>query len=383
MAEDRDESQEKTQEPTPRRLEKAKEDGKVLSSKEVFVFTSLFTGVLLIYASPYFLEDFLKITKSFFSFGPELASGKSPLESMAKVIRFFLQVFLVFSIPLLIVSILTQFVVGGINFSLKSIYWKIEKINPIKGLKRIFSMKGVVELIKALLKVSLLGFISYLIILNYLPDLTNLTTANIFSAVNRLFSFFPNIIVSLLVVLAFIAFVDLIYQKYEFIKNLRMSHQDLKDEYKETDGQPEVKQKIRKLQAQAAMKGRKEAASIDDLTEATAVITNPTHFAVALKYEVGDSKAPTIISKGKGKNAELIIKKAKQLEIGTMQSPRLARAIYYTCEIGDEILSKLYNAVAIALAYIYKVNNGEEIEKPEIDLPKDLIFDEFGRKDGE
>jgi flagellar biosynthetic protein FlhB len=244
-------------------------------------------------------------------------------------------------------------------------------------------MKGVVELIKALLKVSLLGFISYLIILNYLPDLTNLTTANIFSAVNRLFSFFPNIIVSLLVVLAFIAFVDLIYQKYEFIKNLRMSHQDLKDEYKETDGQPEVKQKIRKLQAQAAMKGRKEAASIDDLTEATAVITNPTHFAVALKYEVGDSKAPTIISKGKGKNAELIIKKAKQLEIGTMQSPRLARAIYYTCEIGDEILSKLYNAVAIALAYIYKVNNGEEIEKPEIDLPKDLIFDEFGRKDGE
>ena len=246
MAEDRDESQEKTQEPTPRRLEKAKEDGKVLSSKEVFVFTSLFMGVLLIYASPYFLDDFLKITKSFFSFGPELASGKSPLESMAKVIRFFLQVFLVFSIPLLIVSILTQFVVGGINFSLKSIYWKIEKINPIKGLKRIFSIKGVVELIKALLKVSLLGFISYLILLNYLPDLTNLTNANIFSAVNRLFSFFPNLIISLLIVLAFIAFIDLIYQKYDFIKNLRMSHQDLKDEYKETDGQPEVKQKIRK-----------------------------------------------------------------------------------------------------------------------------------------
>ena len=185
---------------------------------------------------------------------------------------------------------------------------------------------------------------------------------------------------SLLLALAFIAFIDLVCQKYDFIKQLKMSHQDLKDEYKETDGQPEVKQKIRKLQAQAAMKSRKETSSIDKLEEATAVITNPTHFAIALKYEVGDSTAPIIISKGKGKNAEKIIEKAKKLKIGTMQSPQLARALYFTCEIGDEIMSKLYNAVAIALAYIYKINNGEEIEKPEIEIPDDMIYDEYGRK---
>ena len=289
--------------------------------------------------------------------------------------------FLIFSIPLLIVSIITQFIVGGINFSLKSIYWKFEKINPIKGLKKIFSVKGLVELVKAILKVSLLGLISYFVIKKYLPDLINLTSANIFSAVNRLSSFFPELIISLLLALAFIAFIDLVYQKYDFIKQLKMSHQDLKDEHKETDGQPEVKQKIRKLQAQAAMKGRKETSSIDNLEEATAIITNPTHFAVALKYEVGDSVAPIVISKGKGKNAEKIIEKAKKLDIGTMQSPKLARALYFTCEIGDEIMSKLYNAVAIALAYIYKINNGEEIEKPEIEIPDDMIFDEYGRKD--
>ena len=299
---------------------------------------------------------------------------------MAKVIKFFLQVFLIFSIPLLIVSIITQFIVGGINFSIKSIYWKIEKINPIKGLKRIFSIKGLVELFKAILKVSLLGIISYFVINYYLADLTNLTTANLFSAVNRLSSFFPDLVISLLLALALIAFIDIVYQKYDYIKQLRMSHQDLKDEYKETDGQPEVKQKIRKLQAQAAMKGRKETASIDNLQEATAIITNPTHFAVALKYEVGDSSAPVIISKGKGKNAEEIIKKGKELQIGTMQSPKLARALYFTSEIGDEIMSKLYNAVAIALAYIYKVDNGEEIEKPEIEIPEDMNFDEYGRK---
>ena len=157
MAEDKDDSQEKTQDPTARRLEKAKEDGKVLSSKEVFVFTSMFMGVLLLYFSPLLLDDFLKVCKSFFSFGPELLSGKSPLESITKVFNFFLKVFLIFSIPLLLISIITQFVVGGINFSIKSIYWKFEKINPIKGLKKIFSVKGLVELLKAILKVSLLG----------------------------------------------------------------------------------------------------------------------------------------------------------------------------------------------------------------------------------
>ena len=115
MAEDKDESQEKTQEPTARRLEKAKEDGKVLSSKEAFVFSSMFMGVLLFYLAPMLLDDFLKICKSLFSFGPELASGKSPRESVAVVVKFFIQVFLIFSIPLLVVSVPTQFLIGGIN----------------------------------------------------------------------------------------------------------------------------------------------------------------------------------------------------------------------------------------------------------------------------
>ena len=131
-----------------------------------------------------------------------------------------------------------------------------------------------------------------------------------------------------------------------------MSHQDIKDEYKETDGQPEVKQKIRKLQMQAANKNNRENASIENMDKATAIITNPTHFAVALKYEVGESDAPKIIAKGRGKIAERIIDEAKKRNIGKLESPDLARALYYTTEIGEEVMSKLYNAVAIALAYI-------------------------------
>ena len=380
MAEDKDESQEKTQDPTSRRLEKAKEDGKVVQSKEMHVFTILTMGVLLMYLMPPLIDDFLKITASFFNFGPELNNGKSPLESIGAAINFVVKVVIVFSIPLVIICILTQFIVGGINFSVKSLHFKFEKMNPIKGLGKIFSVKGLVELGKSLLKVFFLGIISYQVLLFYLPDLVNISEANLFSAVSRLISFFPWLVICLLVALAVIAAIDFTWQKYDYIKSLRMSHQDIKDEYKDTDGQPEVKQKIRKLQMNAARKTRKENASIENLDEATAIITNPTHFAIALKYEVGDSVAPIVVAKGKGKNAELIIKKAKKLNIGNMQSPVLARALYFTTEIGDEIVSKLYNAVAIALAYIYKINNGEEIEKPEIELPDDLIFDENGRQ---
>ena len=381
MAEDKDNSQEKTQDPTQRRLDKAREEGKVLSSKEIFVFTSLFAGILLFYITKFFIEDFLEIFKSLFVFGKELNSGKKLIFSFSEVIKLILKVFLVFAIPLLIVSIVTQFLVGGINFSLQAIYWKFEKINPIKGFKRIFSMKGLVELIKALLKVILLGSISYYVIFYYLPDLVNITSANLFSAVNRISSFYPIIAIALLVVLAFIGIIDLIWQRYDFMKSLRMSHQDIKDEYKETDGQPEVKQKIRKLQAEAANKSRKENTAIDNLGEATAIITNPTHFAVALKYEVGEASAPVVICKGKGKIAEKIIEKGKKLNIGTMQSPKLARAIYFTSEIGDEIMNQLYSAVAMALAYIFKVDKGEDVEEPEIELPSELVFDEFGRND--
>ena len=235
-----------------------------------------------------------------------------------------------------------------------------------------------VNLLKALLKVFILGTITFYVIKYNVSDLTYLTTSNVGSAIGRVVSFFPELIAFLLLGLALIAVIDVAWQKYDYIKSLKMSHQDIKDEYKETDGQPEVKQKIRKLQMQAASRATKENASVDNLSEATALITNPTHFAVALKYNVGESSAPIFVAKGRGKVAEKIIKKSKEIGLGKLESPILARALYFTSEINNEIISKLYNAVAIALAYIYKINNGENLEEPVIELPNDLIFDEFG-----
>lgn len=378
MAEDQDQSQEKTQDPSSRRLDKAKEDGKVVSSKEMYVFTILFAGVFLMYSTPFLINDFLLSLKSFLQFGPELREGHSPIDSIKKAVSIFVKITIFFGVPLVLVCILTQLGVGGISFSFKPISPKLEKLNLFKGIKKIFSVKGLVELVKALLKVFFLGGITFIVMKKYLPEITYLTNPNLFSALNRLLSFFPILLGSLLIGLIVIAIIDYAWSKYEFIKQLKMSHQDIKDEYKETDGQPEVKQKIRQLQIKAAARASKENASVDNLSDATALITNPTHFAVALKYEVGESSAPIIIAKGKGKVAEKIIKEAKRLQIGKLESPVLARALYFTCEIGEEVVNKLYNAIAIALAYIYKVNEGEVLEEPSIDVPEDFIFDENG-----
>ncbi len=380
MAEDKDESQEKTQDPSSRRLEKAEKDGKVVTSKEMYVFTILCAGVFLMYSTPYLIDEFLVSFKSFFNFGPELRNGHSPIESIKKSISIIVKVIIIFGFPLCIVAILTQFAVGGMHFSLKSMEPKFSKMNPLSGLKRMFATKGLVELVKALLKVFFLGLISFLIMKEFIPEITYLTTSNLFSALTRLLSFFPILLAALLIGLVVIAILDYSWQKYSYIKELRMSHQDIKDEYKETDGQPEVKQKIRKLQMEAATRVAKENASVDNMSEATALITNPTHFAIALKYEVGESNAPKIIAKGRGKTAEKIITEAKRYNIGNLQSPLLARALYYTGEIGEEVMSKLYNAVAIALAYIYKIDKGEDIEKPDIEIPEELIFDEYGNQ---
>ena len=157
-----------------------------------------------------------------------------------------------------------------------------------------------------------------------------------------------------------------------------MSKQDLKDENKETEGSPEVKAKIKRLQLETVRKAIKQSESVEDVKEANAVIVNPTHFAVALKYDVGSPGAPKVLSMGRGMIAKKIIDKANENKITIFRHKLLARALFFTSEIGSEISEKLYTAVAIALAYIYKINNGESLDEPNIEIPKDLEFNEDG-----
>ena len=157
-----------------------------------------------------------------------------------------------------------------------------------------------------------------------------------------------------------------------------MTKQEVKDEHKQTDGSPEVKAKIRRMQMEKSRESSKQREALENVSNATAVITNPTHFAVALKYNPGEIGAPTIIAMGQGAIARQIMERAYEHKITIFRSPLLARALYFTGEIGNEISDKLYNAVAIALAYIYRIEQGQTAEEPDITIPDELTFDEFG-----
>jgi flagellar biosynthetic protein FlhB len=371
-------SQEKTEQPTQRKLDKAKEDGKTVSSKEMYVFTSIIMMLVFFYFMAYNYNQVISSWKNLFLLLDSVKYGISPLAALKDAILKILLFTIIIGIPILIVTVFTQMFVGGITFSFKSVAWKNSKLNPLEWMKRTFSMKGLVELVKSILKVVLLFGVGFYFLYNETINLIQLSTETFEHAVVTAASFFPLLILILIIALFLIGILDWSWQKYSFIKSLRMNRQDIKDESKETEGSPEVKAKIRRLQYETVRKAVKQAESLENVNDASAIIVNPTHFAVALKYDVGEIGAPKVLAMGRGKIAEKIIEKGKEGNIFIYRHKFLARALYFTSELGQEISDKLYTAVAIALAYIYKVNNGEEILEPDIEVPNELLFNEDG-----
>ena len=240
-------------------------------------------------------------------------------------------------------------------------------------------MKSLVELGKSILKVCMfMGTATYVIYL-YLPTIIRISDGNLNSALDTLKKLFPLLLIASLIALATIAAIDYFWQRYQHIESLKMTRQEQKDEFKQTEGSPEVKQKIRQKQMEASMASAAQRKSVENVSEATAIITNPTHFAVALKYIVGEPGAPEVVAMGRGNIAQEIISRGKEKNITVYRSPLLARALFFTSEIGKEISEKLYSAVAVALAYIYKIDKGELVDEPQIDIPEDLRFNENGK----
>ena len=378
MSDQNNSSQEKTEKPTQRKLDKARDEGKSVTSKEMYVFSSIVMMLALFYFVAMNHQQIIASWKNIFFSLDSVRHGISPLVALKDAIQKVLIFIIIIGIPILIVTIITQLFVGGITFSIKAAAWKNSKINPIEWLKRTFSIKGLVELTKSIFKVVLLFGIGFYFLYNETIKLVQLSTETFEHAVTTSASFFPLLILILIIALLIIGILDWSWQKYSFIKSLRMNRQDLKDESKETEGSPEVKAKIRRLQYETVKKAVKQAEALENVSEASAIIVNPTHFAVALKYDVGSIGAPKVLAMGRGNIAEKIIEKGKDADIFIYRHKFLARALYFTSDIGEEISDKLYTAVAIALAYIYKINKGEDIIEPDIELPKELIFNEDG-----
>ena len=378
MAEESQDGQEKTEDPSQRKIDKSKEDGQILQSKEMFVFTSIAMGMLIFLFIPEFAVPGMKEWGKLFQIESKEQLSSLAFTRLYQVFQIIIIIALFIGIPLMIVSLLTQLAVGGINFAPKAAAFKGSKINPIKGLKRIFSVKGLVELGKSVLKVVLLVGLAALIIYLMLPQLLQISHGSLKSALEVMYYAFPFLIGALLTALAIIAAIDYFWQRHVHVQQLKMTKQELKDENKQTEGSPEVKAKIRRMQMEKSRESGKQREALDNVSNATAVITNPTHFAVALKYNPGEVGAPTILAMGQGIIAQQIIERANDNKITVFRSPLLARALYFTGEIGQEISDRLYNAVAVALAYIYRIDQGEPVEEPDITIPDELTFDEFG-----
>ena len=379
MAEENEDGQEKTEEPSQRKIEKAKEDGKVLSSKEMFVFTNISMCLILMFAFFLVARQYLFEWADLFVFDSDTKLDDLYNIKSNYALWYYLKVSLLFGTPIFLVTLGTQLAVGGINFAPKAMSFKGSKLNPIKGFKNIISMKSLVELGKSILKVCLLmGTAAYVIYL-YLPTIIRISDGNLNSALDTLKKLFPLLLIASLIALATIAAIDYFWQRYQHIESLKMTRQEQKDEFKQTEGSPEVKQKIRQKQMEASMASAAQRKSVENVSEATAIITNPTHFAVALKYIVGEPGAPEVVAMGRGNIAQEIINRGKEKNITVYRSPLLARALFFTSEIGKEISEKLYNAVAVALAYIYKIDKGELVDEPQIDIPEDLRFNENGK----
>ena len=379
MAEESQDGQEKTEDPSQRKLEKSAEDGKVLTSKEMFVFTSMFAAFVLMFVTPLFAQKALAYWSRLFHFTRPDDLMTMAFERFYELIFSIIIAGLFVGVPMIIIVIGTQVAVGGLNFAPKAFNFKGNRLNPLQGFKRMFGTKGLMELTKSILKVVLLFAIAAVTIYALLPSVLELPSRDLGTATIASLLNFPFLLGMLLIILAIIAMIDYFWQRHTHIQSLRMTKQEVKDEYKQTEGSPEVKAKIRRMQMETAANAGRQQAALDDVPDATAVITNPTHFAVALKYEVGSSEAPKILAMGRGNMAHQIIERANGADVTVFRSPLLARALYYTGEIGAEIAEQLYQAVAVILAYLYRVDRGEVLAEPEVEIPESLRFTENGQ----
>lgn len=376
MAEDS--GQEKSEEPTARRLEKAREEGQTPRSKELNTTMVLLFGALgLLAFGPWMAEHVNHIAR--FSFALERDAAFDQSIMYAHLGASLWQATLALAPWLLLVlfaALLGPLGVGGWIFSTKALAPKMNRLNPFSGLKRMFSANSLVELLKSWAKVLVVGLVAWLVLNAYFEDAMLLQHKDTEPAVRGAVHIIIWSVIFLCLSTAVIAIIDVPWQIYSHTKKLRMTMQEIKDEYKESEGRPEVKGRIRQLQREASQRRM-----MADVPTADVVITNPTHFAVALRYESELMRAPTLVAKGSDQVAMKIREIAKENNVAQMQAPPLARALYTHGKIGEEIPEGLYVAVAQVLAYIYQMDlyvkgRGPKPErKPDMPIPRDLRVD--------
>ncbi|MDZ5762511.1 Flagellar biosynthetic protein FlhB [Candidatus Cyrtobacter comes] len=343
-------SSQKTEDPTPRQIEEARKKGKVINSKELssFVLFLSFTVFILLAGDLYFRNVFFSLKYYFeniynFSFSNETWINAA-FNALSIIMKFVIIPALIISI-LIFINYLVQH--SGLVTSLDPITPKLSKISPIAGLKRIFSMKSVVELIKGIIKMLFVGCAIYLGIKSDYKVIKNSYTIDLSHLLQLLKNEISEIMIATCCVMFLIGILDYIYQRYEYIKGLKMSKQDIKDEHKNTEGDQDIKQKRKQI-----MRERLNKMTLTKAQDADVIVTNPTHYAIALEYTPASFMAPRVIAKGADLLALEIKKIGQSKNIPIFEDKLLARKLYNEVEIEQMIPVRYYNAVAKVMLYV-------------------------------
>jgi flagellar biosynthesis protein FlhB len=344
--------QERTEKPTAKRLREAREKGQVAKSPEVASALILIGSLgILVIAGTWMFWTLVKFMHGVFgNLGTIPIHGES---ASAFLLEVFEQIFILL-VPLmgtlLIVGIGANLMQVGFLFTTKPFVPKLSKFNPISGIKNLVSLKSLVELLKSLLKILLIGGIAYAVLRREMESLPSLMAMSVGQIVSFIGIASLKIIFYVALGMLIMAILDFVYQKWQYTKDLMMSKQEVKDEWKQTEGDPRIKGKIRQAQREMAMRRMMQA-----VPEADVIITNPTHLAIALKYNAEEMVAPQVVAKGAALIAERIKEIGRDHDVPTVENKPLAQVLYKTCEIGDTIPDSLYRAVAEILAYVYRL----------------------------
>lgn len=373
MAEQNESSADKSEEPTPKRLEKAREDGDTVRSRELNTTAVLMTGAAgMLMFGPYIANSLRKIMAYNFALPP------GPIENAVMFTHFNESVLqaLLGLLPLffllLVAAILGPNLLGGWNLTFKAIVPKASRLNPLSGLARMFGPKALMELVKAVAKVLVVATIAAIVLVINTESLLSIQKQSVLDAMTHATTVVAWAFLFMACAMILITVIDVPFQIRQHTQKLRMTMQQVKDEMKDTDGRPEVKQKIKQLQLQQATNRM-----MQDLPQADVVITNPDHYSVALRYDQGQESAPRLLAKGVDLVALKIREIANEHEIPIVNAPPLARAIYFNTNIDEEIPSGLYVAVAQVLAYIHQLRQWArgKAKKPKLNNQYEIPID--------
>ena len=369
---------ERTEEPSARRIQQAREDGQVARSQELSAaFVVIAAMSFLYFTGGYLMKEIIALFAAGFQIDPRTLDTPTlmPVILAKFTVEGFKLIIPVFLICM-VVGVIASLVVGGYNFTWKAIAPKPNKINPLTGIKRIFGMNSVVELVKAVLKFSVVAGVLYLVLESQLESYLTLAMLPFEPAMGKAGDLLGYTALLVALGLLLIAAIDVPYQKHQHSEKMKMTKQEVKDEMKDVEGRPEVKAQIRRRQREMAA-----ARMMDKVKDADVVVTNPEHFSVALAYDPAADGAPVVLAMGVDEMAFKIREEAKLQGVEIFAAPPLARALYFTSELDHPIHQDLYYSVAQVIAYVFSLRGarpGQTRERPVPKVPTHMQFDASG-----